>query len=241
MSNHLLLNQNGRVFEATFNRPDDNACSDSMAAEFSAKLASAHETSDMVLLRSCGPDFCTGRARNPDAGPPHPEAYTRRDEYDSIFYCYNAIKNCKIPVVAVIEGRCMGFGTAVAAVCDVTIAAKSAQFNIPEMDHNVMPTMVMSAIYDRMNRNAILWMTYTAKFISAEQAMAYGIISTVAEDKELETEVKEFCDILLSRKRPAILGLKEYLTSAPRMDDQGALDYARAIHSMVNTAAAMKK
>ena len=134
----------------------------------------------------------------------------------------------------------MGFGTAVAAVCDVTIAARSAQFNIPEMNHNVMPTMVMSALYNRISRNAILWMTYTAKFISADQAMSYGIISTIAEDKDLESEVSDFCNILLSRKRPAIVGLKEYLSSAPYMDDRGALDYARALHSMVNTASAMK-
>jgi enoyl-CoA hydratase len=46
---------------------------------------------------------------------------------------------------------------------------------------------------------------------------------------------------LLSRPRPAILGLKEYLRVAPRMDEQAAIDYARSLHSMVNTAAAMKR
>ena len=57
----------------------------------------------------------------------------------------------------------------------------------------------------------------------------------------LDADVDRFCDLLTSRPRPAILGLKEYLRSAPHMDDQGALNYARSIHSMVNTAAAMKK
>ena len=57
----------------------------------------------------------------------------------------------------------------------------------------------------------------------------------------LEQEVERFCKLLLGRPRPAILGLKEYLRVAPRMDEQGAIDYARSLHSMVNTAAAMKK
>lgn len=241
MSDQLLFEQKGRLLEATFNRPEDNGCSDAMAAELTEALYAAHETSDAVLLKSVGPDFCTGRVRNPDAGPPHPEAYTRRDEYDSIFYCYQAIRNAQVPVVGVIEGKCMGFGTAVAAVCDVSFASSTAQFNIPEMDHGVMPTMVMSALYDRMNRNAIMWMTYSADFISAEQAQAYGIISRAVEADQLDAEVQRFCETLLSRPRPGILGLKEYLRSAPRMDDQGALDYARSLHSMVNTAAAMKK
>ena len=71
--------------------------------------------------------------------------------------------------------------------------------------------------------------------------MTFGIVSNVVAAETLDAEVARFCDLLLSRPRPAILGLKEYLRVAPRMDDQGATDYARALHSMVNTAAAMKK
>ena len=135
----------------------------------------------------------------------------------------------------------MGFGTAIASLFDVSFASSTAQFNIPEMAHNVMPTMVMSAVYDRMNRNAILWMTYSCDFIDAERALSYGIVSQVVDAGKLDAEVDRFCGLLLSRPRPAILGLKEYLHTAPRMDEQGAIDYARAQHSMVNTAAAMKR
>ena len=97
MSKHLLLEQKGRILLATFNRPKDNKVSDGMARELGAAVAIAHECSDMVLLRSIGPDFCTGRLRDPDAGPPHPEAYSRRPEYDSIFYCYRAIRDAQVP------------------------------------------------------------------------------------------------------------------------------------------------
>ena len=241
MSDQLLLEQRGRVLEATFNRADDNAVSDAMAVELSSALMAAHETSDMVLLRSVGPDFCTGRIRNPDARPPEPEAYARRPEYDSIFNCYRAIREAQVPVVGVIEGRCMGFGTAVATLCDVSFASSTAQFNIPEMGHGVMPTMVMSALYDRVNRNAIMWMPYSAEFIDADRAMTYGIISKVVDTDRLEEEIRGFCETLTSRPRPGILGLKEYLRVAPNMDGRGAFDYARSLHSMVNTAAAMKQ
>ena len=116
-----------------------------------------------------------------------------------------------------------------------------ARFNIPEIGHHVMPTMVMSAVYDRMNRNAILWMAYSTDFIDAQRALQYGLVSHVVPAAQLSEEVERFCQVLLSRPRPAILGLKEYLRVAPRMDEQGAIDYARALHSMVNTSAAMKK
>lgn len=240
MHPHLIIQQDGRLLRVTFNRQPDNGVSDSMAAALTEVLATAHETSDAVLLRSAGPDFCTGRVRDAEA-PPSPEAYARRAEYDSIFGSYKSIRACQVPVIGAFEGRVMGYGTAVAAICDVSFASDSASFNIPEIEHNVMPTMVMSAIYDRMNRNAILWMAYSAEFISGERALTYGLVSQVVPSAQFNAEVERFCQVLLSRPRPAILGLKEYMRVAPRMDEQGAHDYARTLHSMVNTSAAMKK
>ena len=240
MNSQIVIEQDGRILRVKFNRLEDNGVSDSMAAALSQAVLQAHETSDVVVLSSAGPDFCTGRIRDA-AGSPSPEAYARRPEYDSIFNSYKALRSCQVPVVGVIEGRCMGFGTAIASLCDVSFASDAATFNIPEIAHNVMPTMVMSAVYDRMNRNAILWMAYSADFIDAHRAMAYGIVSNVVPRANLSSEVNRFCDLLLSRPRPAILGLKEYLRVAPRMDEQGAIDYARSLHSMVNTAAEMKR
>lgn len=241
MHEHLKIEQDGRILRITLNRTSDNGVSDSMAAALSKAVLSAHETSDVVLLRSAGPDFCTGRIRDAGTTPPATEAYERRPEYDSIFNSYKAMRQAQVPIVGVVEGRSMGYGTAIVSLCDVSIAADTATFNIPEMGHNVMPTMVMSAVYDRMNRNAILWMTYSTDFIDAQRAMSYGLVSTVVPEQSLQAEVDRFMELLLSRPRPAILGLKEYLRVAPRMDDQGAIDYARSLHSMVNTATAMKK
>jgi len=239
MSNALDIQQDGRLLRITFGR-EDCGVSDSMAAQLSETLRVAHETSDAVLLRSAGADFCTGRVRDA-ASPPATEAYSRRPEYDPVFNSYKALRSAQVPVVAAVEGRAMGYGTAVVALCDVSFASDTATFNIPELNHNVMPTMVMSAVYDRMNRNAVLWMAYSAEFIDAQRALAYGLVSQVVPGARLDNEVEKFCRTLLGRPRPAILGLKEYLRVAPRMDEQGAIDYARTLHSMVNTAAAMKK
>ncbi|WP_135468329.1 enoyl-CoA hydratase/isomerase family protein [Crenalkalicoccus roseus] len=239
MSEALHIVQDGRLLRITFAR-EDGGVTDSMAATLAKTLAKAHETSEAVLLTSAGPDFCTGRVRD-FPGPPAPEAYARRPEYDGVFNSYRAIRNAQVPVIARIAGRAMGYGTAVAALCDVSFAADTARFNIPEITHNVMPTMVMSALCDRVNRNAILWMAYGAEFIGAKRALEYGIVSQVVPETTLVAEVERFCATVLARPRPAIFGLKEYLRVAPRMDEQGATDYARSLHSLVNTAAAMKR
>ena len=240
MSDPIHIQQDGRLLRITLQR-EGNGVSDGMAAKLSAAVLAAHETSDAVLLTSAGPDYVTGRVREPGAPAPEAEAYARRAEYDSIFGSYKAIRNAQVPVVTAIQGRAMGFGAAIAALCDVSFAADSATFNIPEIGHNVMPTMVMSALYDRINRNALLWLAYSTDFISAERALAYGLVSHVVPAAELGAAVDRFLAQLLSRPRPAILGLKEYLHVAPRMDELGAIDYARSLHSIVNTSVAMKK
>jgi enoyl-CoA hydratase len=240
MTDNLRIQQDGRLLRITLQR-EGNGVSDGMAAQLSTTLMSAHEGADAVLLTSAGPDYVTGRVRDPGAAAPEPEAYARRAEYDAIFGSYKAIRNCQLPVVTAIKGRCMGFGAAVAALCDVSFAADTATFNIPEINHNVMPTMVMSALYDRISRNALLWLAYSTDFISAQQALGYGFVSRVVPEATLDAEVQRFCELLLSRPRPAVLGLKEYLHGAPRMDELGAIDYARSLHSIVNTSAAMKK
>lgn len=239
MSDPLSIVNEGRLLRVTFCR-EDGGVSDGMAMRMGEALLQAHETSDAVLLTAAGPDFCTGRVREA-AGAPSPEAYSRRPEYDAVFGSYSAIRDAQVPVVAAIEGRAMGYGTAIAALCDVSFASESAQFNVPELQHNVMPTMVMSALADRLNRNAILWMAYSAEFIDARCALSYGLVSRVVPAASLKREAERFCQVLLNRPRPAIAGLKEYLRVAPRMDQQGATDYARSLHSIVNTAAAMKR
>lgn len=239
MSEALKTVQDGRLLRVTLSR-EDCGVTDSMAAAMAELLLKAHETSDAVLLTSAGADFCTGRVRDVP-GPPSPEAYSRRPEYNGVFDSYKAIRNAQIPVIGALRGKVMGYGLAVAALCDVSFAADSATFNIPEINHNVMPTMVMSAVYDRMSRNAILRLAYSADFIPASRALEYGIVSDVVPEGELDAQTERFCQVVLGRPRPAVLGLKEYLRVAPRMDDQGAVDYARSLHSMVNTAAAMKK
>jgi len=241
MTQEVIIQQDGRLLRLTFNRPSDNAVSDAMALAVSKALDSAQLESDAVLINSIGPNFCTGRKRNADAAPPSPEAYERRAEYDSIFGCYKAIRDCKVPVIVAVEGKVMGFGAAITALADVSFSSDTATFNIPEIEHNVMPTMVMSALYDRINRNAVLYMAYSAEFIDAHEANRLGFTSKVCPASELSQHVESFITTLLSRPRPAILGLKEYTHHAARMDEAGAIDYARSLHSIVNTSAAMKK
>ncbi|MCS6765668.1 MAG: hypothetical protein MO847_04210 [Candidatus Protistobacter heckmanni] len=72
MSENLIVKQDGRILRVTLNHPE-NAVADGMAAQLCALLDKAHLESDVVVVRSAGPDFCTGRVRDAGAPPPPPK------------------------------------------------------------------------------------------------------------------------------------------------------------------------
>ena len=158
----ILTKQDGPILRITLNQPErGNAVSDAMVAELTGLIESAEKTSSLVVLRGAGADFCVGRGVMGAAPKSDPDAYERRAFSDVVFDCYGAMRNAKVPIIAVVQGRALGFGCAIAAACDITLASEQAVFQVPEMAHNILPTMVMSSFIDRVPRKAISYLVYS--------------------------------------------------------------------------------
>ena len=242
MSDDIFTRQSGPVFEIILNRPGDgNAATDAMAADLTRIIGEAAETAHFIILRGAGSDFCVGRASmgKPPAAPQ--EALDRRRSSEVIFDCYGAIRQSPVPVVGVVQGRALGFGCALAALCDITIASDAATFQVPEMAHNILPTMVMSSLIDRVPRKALTYLVYSTAVISAMRALSVGLISEVVPAADLERQVQALCAALLKEPRVAVVGAKEYARSAFSMDIQGAVDFARNLHATINSSAEIRK
>jgi enoyl-CoA hydratase/carnithine racemase len=241
VSDDILTAQKGPVLEITLNRPQlGNAASDAMAAKLTELLLGAGAAAEIVVVRGAGEDFCVGRetmGRRPPGGPPEALALRRRN--DVVFNCYGAFRRCEVPVIGVVKGRAFGFGCAIAAVCDITLAADTAKFQVPEMAHNIMPTMVMSALVDRVPRKALTYLVWSTAVIGAARAREAGIVSEVYPAAELDTAVEALCAQIMRAPRPARVGCKDYARAALDMDVAGAVEYARSIHAVINSSSEM--
>ena len=241
MADPLILRQDGAILRITLNRPEaGNGATDDMARELTRQLKAAGPATRVVILDGNGPDFCIGRASmgTPPAAPQ--EALQRRRQSDVIFDTYAAIRTCAAPVICATQGQVLGFGCAIAAVADMTIAADTAIFQIPEMEHRIMPTMVMSALVDRATLKGLTYLVYSCAKVSAERALSFGIVSDVVPAAELKSRVDALAAKILSTPPPASAGVKEYLSRAMQMDTQGAVDFARNIHAVINSSSEMK-
>src|SRR6201987_3207063 len=241
MADHILTARKGPVLEITLNRPEiGNAASDTMAIELTKLLLSAGESAEIVVLRGAGDDFCVGRetmGKKPPGAPP--EALELRRRNDVVVKCYGAFRRCEVPVIGVVKGRAFGFGCAIAAVCDITLAADTAKFQVPEMAHNIMPTMVMSALVDRVPRKAMTYLVWSTAVIDSLRAREVGIVSEVLPAAELDGAVEALCAQIMRAPRPARLGCKDYARAALDMDVAGAIEFARSIHAVINSSSEM--
>jgi enoyl-CoA hydratase len=241
MAHEIVTARKGPVLEITLNRPEiGNAASDAMAVELTRLLLGAGESSEIVVLRGAGDDFCVGRETMGKRPPgQQPDALELRRRNDVVFNCYGAFRRCETPVIGVVRGRAFGFGCAIAAVCDITLAADSAKFQVPEMAHNIMPTMVMSALVDRVPRKAMTYLVWSTAVVSPARAREAGIVSEIFPAAELDSAVDALCEQIMKAPRPARVGCKDYARAALDMDVTGAIEYARSIHAVINSSSEM--
>jgi enoyl-CoA hydratase len=238
----ILTRQDGPVLHVTINRPDTgNAVTDDMVRELTRVIGEASKTSDIVVLRGAGKDFCVGRAGMGARPEVEPTAFARRNFSDVVFDAYGAMRNCPIPIVCVVQGGAHGFGCAIAAACDITIASDAAKFSVPEMAHQIMPTMVMSSFVDRVPRKAMAYLVYSMFEVSPERALSYGIVSDVVPAAQLDATVDKLTAAMLKAPSISIRSAKEYVRTAPDMPVAGAVEYARNLHATINSAAEIRK
>jgi enoyl-CoA hydratase len=237
MSDLIRMHRDGAVATITIDRPDaGNVLTTDMLRALTARLKEAAASDAKVIaLRSTGDDFCKGRESK--SGPQNPTSLVMRDQIlQPILDVYDALAGAPQPVVCAVQGAAFGFGCAMATACDVTIAAENATFKLPEMSHNLPPTLAISAMMTKVPRKALAWMVYTLAELDAKTALSLGIVSAVVPKSELDKTTADAIAAIVARSPAALIAVKDYLKTAPMMEPRGAACYGAALLSGVLTS-----
>jgi enoyl-CoA hydratase len=242
MAEPVLMQRDDDITTITLNRPEaGNRQTDTVWTQVTQLFDDAAKSSRLILFKGAGEDFCLGREAMGQAQPgPAPEAYAVRDRAETIFNLYGAFRNSRAPIIGIVQGRAVGLGCALAALCDITIASDKARFSFPETAHRIMPTIAFSALVDRVPRKAATFMMYSAQEIDAYKALMFGLASNVVPANEIDGVVATLVEHMKSMPLAAVLALKEYARAAFGMSTQGATDFARNLHATVNSFSGMK-
>jgi enoyl-CoA hydratase len=241
MADALIEQRDGDIAILTLNRPDiSNRLSDPTIGELADRIDNAAKDARLIVLKAAGEDFCLGREAMGQRRPQN-EAYDFRAASEVIFNCYDAFRRSKAPILGVVQGRAAGFGCALAALCDITLASDKARFQVPEMGHNIMPTIAMSALIDRVPRKSLLYLVYSTEEAGAREALAAGLASSVVAHGALEGATQDLIGRFKKYPLPAVLAVKEYARYAYGMDTAAANDFAKNVHATINTSSKMRR
>jgi cyclohexa-1,5-dienecarbonyl-CoA hydratase len=188
---YLKFEKSDGVARITLNRPKFNMMNIDMIVEINSLLEGFVSDQDLkcVVFDAEGKHFCTG-VEVADHKP---------DKVDDMIPNFNRIfellEQIDVPVVAVVQGYCLGGGMELAIACDVIVADKEASFGQPEIKVGFLPPYAAIRLPQLVGPARAIEICATGKFYSAAEAQAMGMVAHVAEDDSLsetaESIVKE--------------------------------------------------
>ena len=215
------------VAELSLNRPARrNAISEPMFVRLRDLLRALgkDESTRLVVLRSTTPGrFCAGADIGTMADP-RPEELER--QFNLLMECVDAFRNAPMPIVAVVDGDCLGAGCTLAAASDIVIAHEAARFSLPEVFLGIAPVLAMAAMAPVVAPRSLVYWSSTGRWISPNDARDGGLVSLVLSADAFEVGVESLVREVSSIEPAAQRHLKRaaaILAASPTEQARGRL------------------
>ncbi|MDR3530569.1 MAG: enoyl-CoA hydratase-related protein [Rhodopila sp.] len=128
-----------------------------------------------------------------------------------------AIRRAPVPVLARINGWCLGAGLEIAASCDMRAAADTARFGMPEVLFGLPSGMEACLLPQLIGWGKTRELVFTGRHIDCAEAAACGLIERVALPEELDQAIEDWVAAILKAGPNAIRAQKELIRDWERM------------------------
>jgi enoyl-CoA hydratase/carnithine racemase len=202
----IQVEVDGAVVTVALNRPDKrNALSLNLMKEMVDCLSAIgrDEKAKVVVLRGNGPVFCAGHdIREMAAG----DIQEYRTTFATCMEMMLLLHEIPQPVIARVHGIATAAGCQLVAACDLAVAAADTRFATPGVNIGFFCTTPMVALSRAVGRKKALEMLFTGEFISAQEALAHGLVNRVVPVAELDATVTDLAKKIAQFSR-TVLGL----------------------------------
>lgn len=228
MPETILVEREGRVAILTVNRPDKlNALNEQVRVDMLAALAQI-ETDDSVgavVITGAGEkSFIAGADIGEFAGrTPFDQRHAMRSPR-----IFDIMSSFPKPVIAMINGFCLGGGCELALSCDIRIASDKARFGQPEIKLGIIPggggTQRLSRL---VGTGQAMRLILSGDMIDAAEAGRIGLVEMVVPADELRAKTLELANRIAGMSPLTLKVAKEAIRASEKMGIEEGVNYER--------------
>lgn len=187
-----------------------------------------------IVLAGRGDHFCAGIDLVQDSLRDHKnsearslaEANMRQLENTRRFQAaISAVADCPLPVIAVIQGYCLGAGVDLITACDIRIAADNAQFSVRETRIGLVADVgTLQRLPKILNAGHVAELAYTGKDIDARRAEKIGLVNDLYKSTEAAMDAGlELASQIAANSPMAVRGTKFILQQSENLSTDQSL------------------
>jgi len=212
----ISLVTDGGVAEVVIDVPPVNALDVAGWFELARLIREAGEDPAVraVVLAAEGRGFCAGVDIKEMQRTTGHEALIGANR--GCFAAFAAVYECAVPVVAAVQGFCLGGGVGLAGSADIVVAADDATFGLPEVDRGALGAAThLARLVPQQRMRA---MVYTGEVATAKELHAYGSVLAVVPLTELRARARQVATAIAAKSPTIIRAAKESLNGIDPVD-----------------------
>jgi len=249
----LNLSLTDHIASVTLNNPNKaNAMTATMWSELQRcfEWIDAEPQARVAILAGEGKHFCAGidlsmlaQVFPGDTSDPQRSRESLRLMIKQLQGNLTAIERCRKPVLAAIQGVCIGGAVDMICCCDMRYASTGASFSIKEVDLALTADVgTLQRLPHLIGRGIANELALTGRTFDAQEACQQGLINRVFDTpKQLQTEVRHLAALIAAKSPLAIRGTKEMLLYSRDHSVEDGLNYVATWNSALIHQAEMIK
>ena len=225
----IIYEEADRVGVVTLNNPKRrNALSAELLDELKLLFASIgrERRVRVLVVKGAGPVFSSGHDLNEIVGHDAPEVERL---FLSCHEMMRAIRHLPQPVIAQVHGIATAAGCQLVAACDMAVAEEGARFATPGVKIGLYCSTPIVFVSRAVGRKKAFEMGITGEFISAQEALAHGLVNKVVPAEELEDATMELARQVAQYSLAVLESGKRMFYQQIAMEDFQALHYATQV------------
>ncbi len=184
----LTVRDDGAVRILTMNRSNKlNALNTELTTGLVDALCDADSDQGVrtVLLTGAGRGFCAGADLSEFDGFTEADSDAVRQRAELTWRLQSLLPNLKKPVIAAARGPAVGGGAGLLVGSDLAVVSETLKFGYPELKHDIVAALVMTGLTRAMGRKTAFELLALRRLITAEEALAAGVVNRVVADSDL--------------------------------------------------------